>query len=232
MNQQPPFSWRILFLTTCTVLTLLVTGCGNDAAKTAKQQPSGAVSGEVRLPDSTAFRDTIQDRPTGLYILKNKNGMQAAFTNYGGRIIGLWIPMPDGKFVDVVVGLKSVHDYIYATEPYFGATIGRYGNRIAKGKFTLDGKEYSLFTNNGPNTLHGGKKGFQYVVWEAQQPDSQTLVLSYLSRDGEEGFPGNLDVRVRYSLTDSNELKMEYVAAADKKTVINLTNHAFFNLNG
>lgn len=232
MNLQPQFASRILFFIAWIFITGIVTGCGNEPAQSTKQQSSTAVSGALQLPDSTAFRDTINDRHTGLYILKNKNGMQAAFTNYGGRIIGLWIPMPDGKYVDVVVGLKSVHDYIYATEPYFGATIGRYGNRIAKAKFTLDGKEYSLFANNGPNTLHGGKKGLQYVVWDAQQPDSQTLVLSYLSRDGEEGFPGNLDVKVRYSLTDSNELKMEYVAAADKKTVINLTNHAFFNLNG
>jgi aldose 1-epimerase len=142
------------------------------------------------------------------------------------------VPNKDGKLVDVVVGFKSINDYEKSTEPYFGATIGRYGNRIAKGKFTLEGKTYSLFTNNGQNTLHGGKKGYQYVVWDATQPSANTLVLHYLSKDGEENFPGNLDVKVTYTLTDNNELKMDYEAKTDKTTIVNLTNHAFFNLNG
>ncbi|HEX2535475.1 MAG TPA: aldose epimerase family protein, partial [Chitinophagaceae bacterium] len=125
-----------------------------------------------------------------------------------------------------------VGDYIASTEPYFGATIGRYGNRIAKGRFTLDGKTYTLFTNNGPNTLHGGKKGFQAVVWDARQPNDSTLELHYLSKDGEEGFPGNLDVTVTYRLTAANELAIDYRATTDRRTPVNLTNHAFFNLNG
>src|SRR5690606_25069467 len=116
--------------------------------------------------------------------------------------------------------------------PYFGATIGRYGNRIAKGKFTIDGKEYQSSLNNGANMLHGGKDGFQYQVWDATQPDDHTIVLNYLSKDGEEGFPGNLNVKVTYTLTDDNELKMDYEATTDKTTIVNLTNHAFFNLNG
>jgi aldose 1-epimerase len=178
------------------------------------------------------FQKDIDGKKTDLYILKNKNNLQAAFTNYGGRIVGLWVPDKDGKLVDVVVGFDSVDGFVNSTEPYFGATIGRYGNRIAKGKFSIDGKQYTLFTNNGGNTLHGGKKGFQYVVWDASQPDSSTLVLSYLSKDMEEGFPGNLNVKVTYTLTDDNELKMDYEATTDKKTVVNLTNHAFFNLNG
>ncbi|HEY1025586.1 MAG TPA: aldose epimerase family protein [Sphingobacteriaceae bacterium] len=119
-----------------------------------------------------------------------------------------------------------------STEPYFGATIGRYGNRIANGRFSLDGKQYQLFLNNGPNTLHGGKKGFQAVVWDARQKDGQTLELSYLSHDMDEGFPGNLKVKVVYTLTDDNELRIDYTATTDRKTVVNLTNHAFFNLNG
>ena len=184
------------------------------------------------LPDKLAFEATIDGKKTDLYILKNKNNMQAAFTNYGGRLVSLLVPDKNGKLTDVVVGFPSVQAYKNSTEPYFGATIGRYGNRIAKGKFTLDGKQYTLFINNGVNTLHGGKKGFQDVVWDASQPDDHTLVLRYLSKDMEEGYPGNLDVQVTYSLTDSNQLKMDYIAKTDKKTVVNLTNHAFFNLNG
>ncbi|MEH3114853.1 aldose epimerase family protein [Pedobacter terrae] len=179
-----------------------------------------------------SFTKEIDGKKTALYTLKNKNGAAAIFTNYGGRLVSLVMPDKNGKMVDVVVGFKSIGDYEKSTEPYFGATIGRYGNRIAKGKFTLEGKTYSLFTNNGKNTLHGGKKGFQYVVWDASQPHANTLVLHYLSKDGEESFPGNLDVQVTYTLTDDNELKMDYEAKTDQTTVVNLTNHAFFNLNG
>jgi aldose 1-epimerase len=181
---------------------------------------------------SEAFRDTVEGRPTDLYILKNKNNMQAAFTNYGGRLVSLLVPGKDSKMVDVVVGFKSVEDFVNSKEPYFGATIGRYGNRIAKGQFTLDGTTYTLNKNNGPNTLHGGKKGFQAVVWEAQMIGDSAVQFTYLSKDGEEGFPGNLTSKVTYSLTDNNELVMEYEATTDKRTVVNLTNHAFFNLNG
>jgi len=178
------------------------------------------------------FKKEIDGKQTALYTLKNKNNAEAIFTNYGGRLVSLLIPNKEGKLVDVVVGFKSVNDYEKSTEPYFGATIGRYGNRIAKGKFTLDGKTYALFTNNGQNTLHGGKKGYQYVVWDAKQVNDHTLELNYLSKDGDENFPGNLDVKVTYTLTDDNELKMDYEAKTDKATPVNLTNHAFFNLNG
>ncbi|MCX2494480.1 galactose mutarotase [Pedobacter sp. PF22-3] len=191
---------------------------------------SNAVAVVKLVADS--FKKVIDGKQTALYTLKNKSGAEAIFTNYGGRLVSLVVPDKHGKMVDVVVGFKSIGDYEKSTEPYFGATIGRYGNRIAKGKFTLEGKTYSLFTNNGQNTLHGGKKGFQYVVWDASQPNANTLVLHYLSKDGDENFPGNLDVKVTYKLTDDNELKMDYEAATDKTTVINLTNHAFFNLNG
>ncbi len=188
-------------------------------------------AGVVKLV-ADSFKKEIDGKQTALYTLKNKNNAEAVFTNYGGRLISLLVPDKDGKLVDVVVGFKSVSDYEKSTEPYFGATIGRYGNRIAKGKFTLEGKNYSLFTNNGQNTLHGGKKGYQYVVWDAEQPNANTLVLHYLSQDGDENFPGNLAVKVTYTLTDDNELKMDYEAKTDKTTVVNLTNHAFFNLNG
>jgi aldose 1-epimerase len=158
--------------------------------------------------------------------------MQAAFTNYGGRLVSLLVPDKNGKMTDVVVGFKNVQDYVKSTEPYYGATIGRYGNRIAKGQFSLDGEKYQLSINNGVNTLHGGKKGFQDVVWNADKLNDSTLQLTYLSKDMEEGFPGNLNVKVTYSLTGDNGLKCEYEATTDKKTVVNLTNHAFFNLNG
>jgi len=186
----------------------------------------------VLVPDEKAFNDSIDGKKTTLYILKNHRGMTAAITNYGGRIVSLLVPDKSGRMVDVVVGFKNVKDYVTSTEPYFGATIGRFGNRIANGKFSIDGKAYTLYKNNGPNTLHGDKKGFQYVVWDASQPDDSTLLLSYLSKDMEEGFPGNLKIKVIYSITADNEFKCEYEAVTDKKTVVNLTNHAFFNLNG
>jgi aldose 1-epimerase len=212
-------------------LVLAVAAC-NTPTKTNTDEAAAADSTAVVQLDSTKFQKEIDGKKTNLYVLKNKNGMQAAFTNYGGRLVSLLVPDSAGKPVDVVVGFDSVDGFVNSTEPYFGATIGRYGNRIAKGKFTLDGKQYTLATNNGQNTLHGGKKGFQYVVWDAAQPNPQTLVLTYLSKDGEEGYPGNLNVKVTYSLTDDNELKMDYEATTDKKTLCNLTNHAFFNLNG
>lgn len=182
--------------------------------------------------DKINFIDTIDGKAVALYVLRNSDGDCAAVTNYGGRLVGLIVPDKDGRPTDVVVGFKSVKDYINSTEPYFGATIGRVGNRIAKGKFSLDGKSYSLFTNNGPNTLHGGKKGYQDVVWDAQQPNDSTLQLKYSSKDGEEGFPGNLDITVQYTLEADHKLSITYRATTDKKTVVNLTNHAFFNLNG
>jgi len=206
--------------------------CQSETKKTSSTDSLKSDAAAVVKLVSDSFKKEIDGKQTALYTLKNKNNAEAVFTNYGGRLVSLLVPNKDGKLVDVVVGFKSVSDYEKSTEPYFGATIGRYGNRIAKGKFMLEGKTYSLFTNNGQNTLHGGKKGYQYVVWDATQPAENTLVLHYLSKDGDENFPGNLDVKVTYTLTDDNELKMDYEAKTDKTTVVNLTNHAFFNLNG
>lgn len=185
-----------------------------------------------KLPADSAFEKTIDGKQTHLFVLKNKNGMEAAITNFGGRLVVLLVPDSAGKMIDVSVGLGSVDDYIKSTEHYYGATIGRYGNRIAKGHFTLEGKQYTLAINNAPNTLHGGKKGYQDVVWDAKKVNDQTLELTYLSKDMEEGFPGNLKIKVTYSLTDDNGFKCSYEATTDKTTVVNLTNHAFFNLNG
>ena len=166
------------------------------------------------------------------YILKNKNGSEVVFTNYGARLISLKVPDKNGKLTNVVCGFKNIDEYKKASEPYYGATIGRYGNRIAKGKFTLDNHQYFLSINNPPNTLHGGKEGFQYQVWKAYQSDKNTITFTRLSKDMEEGFPGNLKVKVTYHLSENNSLEIKYTAITDKPTVINLTNHAFFNLNG
>ena len=220
----------------CAFIGLLftsITSCMNDTEKTTGSSATDAdSSGIVLIPPASGFQTTIAGKQTNLYTLKNKNDMQAAFTNYGGRLVSLLVPDKNGRLTDVVVGFDDLNKYQHSTEPYFGATIGRFGNRIARGRFSLDGNQYQLPINNGVNTLHGGKKGFQDVVWDAEQPDDHTVIFSRLSKDGEEGFPGNLKVQVTYTLTDDNVLRMEYEATTDKKTVVNLTNHAFFNLNG
>ncbi|KOP37050.1 galactose-1-epimerase [Flavobacterium sp. WLB] len=177
------------------------------------------------------FDTIIEGKKVNLYWIENK-GIKAAFTNYGGRLIGLWVNDKNGKPTDVVVGMNSAKGFKSSTEPYFGATIGRVGNRIGKGKFTLEGKQYQVPLNNGKNALHGGIKGFQDVVWNAEKANENTLVFTYVSPDGEQGFPGNLTVKVTYTITDDNSVKMEYEATTDKTTLVNLTNHAFFNLNG
>lgn len=203
-----------------------------DNQETEGTTQTSADAKEVTLPNRADFQDTIDGKATDLFILKNKNNVQAAITNYGGRLISLLVPDKNGKMTDVVVGFGNVQDFTKGPDTFFGGTIGRYGNRIAKGKFKLEGKEYTLATNNGANSLHGGNKGFSRVVWDARQVDPQTLELTYLSKDMEEGFPGNLTTTVTYALTDDNELKITYKATTDKTTVVNLTNHAFFNLNG
>lgn len=158
--------------------------------------------------------------------------MEVLITNYGGRLVGLFLPDKNGILTDVVIGLGSIDDYQRSVQPYFGAIIGRYANRIANGAFKLKDEEYTLNKNNGHNTLHGGKKGFHDVVWDVIHVDNSRLELCYFSEDMEEGFPGNLKVKVIYSLTEDNSLKISYAAATDKPTVVNLTSHAFFNLNG
>lgn len=217
-------------VTYITILAIAGTAFASCNSETKSTQVSDSAQTVKLAADS--FKRTTDGRETGLYILKNSKNAEAVFTNYGGRLVSLLIPDKSGKLTDVVVGFNSVNAYEKSTEPYFGATIGRYGNRIAKGKFSLDGKSYTLFTNNGQNTLHGGKKGYQSVVWDAKQPDAHQVEFKYISKDMEEGFPGNLAVTVTYTLTDENELKMDYVATTDQPTVVNLTNHAFFNLNG
>lgn len=208
---------------------LIFTASCNSSSNHGGHNTTGLDSGRI---SAKAFEKKIDGKEVHLYTLENNSGCKALITNYGGRLVSLLVPDKNQKLVDVVAGFNSVDGYQQSTEPYFGATIGRYGNRIAKGKFTLAGKVYTLFTNNGPNTLHGGKKGYQDVVWDAKVLDKQSLELTYLSKDMEEGFPGNLNLKVIYTLTDDNALKISYEAVTDKNTVVNLTNHAFFNLNG
>ncbi|MBO5811678.1 MAG: galactose mutarotase [Bacteroidaceae bacterium] len=178
------------------------------------------------------FQGTIQGKATDLYILKNKNGCEIAATNFAGALLSIMMPDREGKMASVVMGHDSLENVMNSKEEFLSTLIGRYGNRIAAGKFTLDGKQYSVALNNGVNHLHGGPTGFHKRVWDAEQLDQQTLKLHYTAADGEEGFPGTLNIDVTYKLTDSNEFVIEYEATTDKKTILNLTQHAYFNLNG
>ena len=216
------------------ILAGLLTGCGNETTQTPASSPTDTVLVKVipaSLPDTAAFRDTTGSEPTALYILRNGKA-QAAVTNYGARLVSLIVPDKNGIATDVVVGYDNIGNYLHQPDTYFGAIVGRYGNRIAKGHFKLNGKTYTLATNDGPNSLHGGKKGFDAGIWTGKQLSDKSVQLNYLSTDGEEGYPGNLQVSVTYTLTDSNTLQIDYAATTDKATVLNITNHAYFNLNG
>ena len=178
------------------------------------------------------FEAKIDGEKTKLFVLKNKNGLEATFTNFGQRLVSLMVPDKNGVFDDVVLGFSNLEGYKTARGNYFGATIGRYGNRIAKGEFVIDKIKYTLAVNNGKNHIHGGLKGFNNVVWDANQTNSDEIEFSRISPDMEEGYPGNLTVSVHYKLTDDNELQINYKATTDKPTIVNLTNHSFFNLAG
>lgn len=178
------------------------------------------------------FQKTIGGKETDLFILSNENGAEVAVTNYGGAIISIMVPDRNGKLANVVQSHDTIDGVINSPEPFLSTLIGRYGNRIAKGKFKLDGVEYPLTVNNGPNSLHGGPTGYHARVWDAEQTNAHSVTLHYLSADGEEGFPGNLDITVVYTFTNENEIIITYTAICDKKTIVNLTNHAFFSLSG
>jgi aldose 1-epimerase len=176
----------------------------------------------------------VEGKPVDLYTLVNHHGLVVKITNYGGIITSLLVRDRNGKLGDIVLGYENVNSYV-KNNPYFGALIGRYGNRIGKGKFTLDGQDYVLAINNGENALHGGNKGYDKVIWDAREIKTREgvgLELAYLSPDGQEGYPGNLTIKVYYILTNRNELKVDYFATTDKKTVVNLTHHSYFNLAG
>jgi aldose 1-epimerase len=177
------------------------------------------------------FGKTKDGAAVSVYTLTNKNGLTARITNYGGIVVSLMVPDRNGKLADVVLGFDSLDGY-QNTGPFFGALIGRYGNRIGHARFTLDGRVYQLDKNNGENSLHGGARGFDKRVWTPRELPDGALELTYLSKDGEEGYPGNLRATVTYHLTDANELRIDYEATTDKNTVVNLTNHSYFNLKG
>ena len=192
----------------------------------------GQNSRNIKLLNRDSFESIIDGKKVSLYTLKNNKGTITEITNYGGRVVSLWVKDKNGNYEDIVLGFSNIQGYINSKEKYFGAIIGRYANRINKGKFILNEKEYQLALNNGENHLHGGKKGYESIVWKAKQIDNQTLELTHYSKHMEEGYPGNLNIKVLYQLTDNNELKVEYWASTDQSTVINLTHHSFFNLRG
>ena len=236
-------SFRAVHLAVPVASLLLLAGCGSNksADQTTASAPAAADSTQTNsatMPTSASFGKTNDGTEVQLFTLTNAGGAKATITNFGGTLTSLMVPDKNGKMGDVILGFDNVSGYqspeYLKSGPYFGALIGRYGNRIKGGKFTLDGKAYTLATNNGPNTLHGGKVGFDKVVWQAApgtSADGQSLKLTYLSKDGEEGYPGNLNVTVVYTLTNDNALKIDYTATTDKATPLNLTNHAYFNLN-
>lgn len=205
----------------------MLLSCGGKNEKDTVDEET-TLSGLVK----TNFESEVDGKPTALYVLKNKKGAEACVTNWGGRLVSVMVPDNKGKLTDVVLGYDNIDQYVAYPDNNYGGLIGRYGNRIANARFTLDGKEYQLPQNNNGHCLHGGPKGYHAVVWDANQIDDQTIELTYLSKDGEAGFPGNLNVKVIYKLTDDNAIDIKYEATTDKPTVVNLTNHSYFNLSG
>ncbi|MCD7969553.1 MAG: galactose mutarotase [Alistipes sp.] len=207
-------------------LAVLAVACGENAPKTTG----------VELLSDEAFHVHKDGKHIGLYTIQNENGMTAQFTNYGARIVALWVPDAQGNFRDVVFGYDGIAGYMSDTEDNTGPVVGRFGNRIAKGQFTIDGNDYQLETNNGENNLHGGSTGFAYQVWDAHETQTNdgnpAVEMIYRAVDGEGGYPGNLDITVVYSLTPDNKLVIDYQAVTDAPTVVNPTSHAYFNLHG
>jgi len=203
---------------------LLLTACSSAPKPEANTPPMKSIV-------KTSFGQTPDGAAVDLYTITNPNGASVAISTYGGTVVSLNVKDKAGKLGDVVIGFNTLAGYL-GEHPYFGALIGRYGNRIAKGKFSLNGTSYNLAINNSPNALHGGLKGFSRQVWQAKEVGENGLELTYVSRDGEEGYPGKLTVTVGYTFTPANELRIEYTATTDADTVANLTNHSYFNLGG
>lgn len=213
---------RTLYIMSIIVVSMLTLSC----AKTKKERTP------YQLINEKDFVGSLTDRGIKLFTLTNNNGLSAQITNLGGRIVSLWVPDKNGEFADISLGFSKAQDYYDAQERYYGCTIGRYANRIAKGTFNIGKDTFNLNCNNGTNTLHGGPTGFGEQLWKAKQLSPSKLEINYLSTDGEEGYPGNLKVRVLFHLSNNNELKVEYFATCDQTCPINLTNHTFFNLGG
>jgi aldose 1-epimerase len=221
---------RPVILTLAALLTI-AGGCTSSNKAPEKESPKPAMNAKVKKQE---FGKTAAGETVDLYTLENANGMKARISTFGGTIVSIETPDRTGKFGDVLHGFDTLDGYL-GDHPHFGTLIGRYGNRIGKAQFVLDGVTYKLAVNNGENHLHGGVKGFGRVVWKARTLDDSpdaAIELKYLSKDGEENYPGNLDVTVVYKLTADNALEIHYTATTDKKTVVNLTNHAYFNLAG
>lgn len=217
------------FASFCSALCLLAAvGCSSPSATV----PANDTTARVNLPRPEGFIKIVEGDSVDLFVLKNKAGLQAAVTNFGGRLVGLLVPAKDGRLVDVVLGYDSLAPYRRQGEPFFGATVGRYANRIAGATFTINGQRYQLENNDKGNTLHSGGTGFHKKVWQARSHTDSSLALFFESPDGEGGFPGKLGVQVTYTLTHDNSLRIQYEATTDKPTVVNLTNHSYFNLEG
>ncbi len=209
-----------------------LTNCKGDGKSDKEKEELTTTVSEIDFLTKEDYGTTADGEKVEQYTLTNEAGMEVKIITYGGRITSLKVPNKNNEFEDVVLGFDSISQYT-SDHPYFGALIGRYGNRIAGGKFSLDGEDYQLPQNDGENSLHGGDKGFDKVIWTAKVPsDSTSLVLNYKSKDGEMGYPGNLDVTVTYTLNEDNSLDVAYEAETDKKTIVNLTQHAYFNLTG
>lgn len=206
------------------LIILVITSC--------TPKPQIMPSDDIKLLDKESFEKEVNGKQVSIFTLTNKLGSVAQITNYGGKVASLWVQDKSGKYEDVVLGHTNIDDYLISKEKYFGALIGRYGNRIKNGEFSLDSSTYNLKRNNGDNHLHGGDAGFDAVVWNVEETKSNVLELSYVSENMEEGYPGTLSIKVNYELTDDNELKIEYWATTDASTVVNLTHHSFFNLKG
>jgi aldose 1-epimerase len=204
-------------------LAMLFASCAN--------QDNGII-----LLEKSDFEEEINGKTNTLYTISNESGMTAQITNYGAMVVSLWVPAADGKFKDVIWGLSDIDSYLNAGDIYAGPIIGRYGNRIGKGRFSIDGTEYQLALNENGNQLHGGPNGFGSQVWDGREfideAGNQAVEMTYFSKDGEEGYPGNLTVKVIYSITEDNGFKIEYEAVTDKATIVNPTSHIYFNLHG
>lgn len=231
-------AWLILLLAACAPehgQEPVDAGTRDTTMKESSLEPVKPIDPELEnLISEKPFGTTAEGVDVRLYTLRNKSGMQAKITNYGGIVISLTAPDRDGRFEDIVLGYETLAEY-EKENPYFGALIGRYGNRIGNGQFVLDDTTYQLTLNDGPNHLHGGERGYDKVVWDATAEETDkgpSLVLGYVSPDGEEGYPGTVNVVVRYTLTHQDELAIEYQATTDQATPVNLTHHSYFNLSG
>ncbi|MBC7828936.1 MAG: galactose mutarotase [Chitinophagaceae bacterium] len=210
---------------------IIFVACNNASEESTETKTSDTTAAKILTITEKSF-GIYEGNPITLYTLRNASGMQLGIINYGGTITSIIAPDKTGNMGDVVLGFDSLSGFLQKGNPYFGALIGRYGNRIAKGSFTLDGKKYQLAGNNNGNSLHGGNKGYDKVLWNIEkQPGDSSLKLNYISKDGEEGYPGTLNIQVIYTLTADNGVKIDYTASTDKATPVNLTNHAYFNLS-